>query len=69
MKLNTESIEIMLDIYKLKKKLIKTIVPKKTMNHLEVIANEIKKMIVESIGDLDTSKVSNNTGVSKVNID
>lgn len=71
--INTESIEIILEIAKLKKKLLKTIVPERTMEHLEVIGNEFKHMVLESIGDHGAKKTIINkkttTGVKKVDIE
>ncbi len=69
--MNTESIEIILEIARLKKKLVKTIVPEKTMEHLEVIGREVKEMIIESLVDSKAKAKDNKskTGINKVTIE
>lgn len=50
-KMNTESLAIIMEIFQLKRKLIKSIVPEQTMKHLDVIGSEIKEIIKESLQD------------------
>jgi hypothetical protein len=68
--MNTESIEKIMKISKLKKELIATILPEKMVGHLDVIAKELKLMVLESI--CDSNHDDNNTGksgVSKIEIE
>jgi len=65
--MNSESIEIMLEIMKLKKKLVKSIVPEQTMGHLDVIGKEVKAMILESLIH-ETKNTEKTSKVKKVEI-
>ncbi|BEP29222.1 hypothetical protein [Helicovermis profundi] len=65
--INEESIEIIMEISRLKKKLLKSVVPEKTIKHLEVIANEVKEILIESIGEDTWDK--NKSKLKKVDID
>jgi|LGVF01.2.fsa_nt_gb hypothetical protein len=70
--MNTESIEKIMKISKLKKELIATILPEKVVGHLDVIVKELKLMVLESICDSDSDHDDNNTsksGVSKIEIE
>jgi hypothetical protein len=62
------------EIVKLKKELIQLIVPEKTYKHFEVIGNEVKALIIESIcqteeDNKDQPKSANESKVKKVTID
>lgn len=56
------------EIMKLKKELIQMIVPEQTYKHLEVIGNEVKAMVMETVCE-GTKKSGQQTTVKKVNID
>ena len=64
--INSETIEIIMEISKLKKKLLKSIVPEGTMKHLEVIGSEVKEMLIESLSDSTSEKSASK--VKKVDI-
>lgn len=64
--INSDSIELILEISKSKKKLIKSIVPDHTAKHIDVIAGEIKAMIIESLQDKEYEEKST---VTKVDIE
>lgn len=66
--LNTESVEIIMEIVQLKKKLVKTVIPEKTMNHLDVIGKELKAMVLESMCDQVTDPDESPSKVKKVEI-
>jgi len=63
-----EVMQKIMEIIKLKKELIQLIVPGQTYKHLEVIGNELKAMIMETVCD-STKKSGQQTTVKKVNID
>lgn len=63
--LNTESLEIIQEITHLKKKLLKSMIPEKTMKHLDVIGKELMAMVLESVCEEETETKSK---VNKVEI-
>ncbi len=63
-----EVMEKITEIMKLKKELIQMIVPEQTYKHLEVIGNEVKAMVMETVCE-GTKKSGQQTTVKKVNID
>ncbi len=66
--INTESLEIMMEIVRLKKKLLKTVVPEKTMKHIDAISHEIKSMVLEVLSDQTSEDDDSSSKVKKVEI-
>ncbi len=66
--INTESLEIIMEIVHLKKKLLKTVVPEKTMKHIDVIGHEIKSMVLEALCDQASKNDDSPSKVKKVEI-
>jgi hypothetical protein len=64
----TEVIDKLVEIAKLKKEVVQLILPEKTMQHLEVIGHELKAMLLESLCD-DTSEQAQPASVKKVDIE
>jgi len=64
----TEVVAKLVEIVRLKKEIMHLILPEKTMQHLEVIGNELKAMLLESLGDDDRKQASPST-VRKVDIE
>lgn len=70
---DSEVIVKLMEIAKLKKDVIKLMLPEQTYKHLEVIGNEVKAMMMEAICESNQGAKSHTsehqTSVKKVNID
>lgn len=65
---DSQVITKLMEIAKLKKEVIKLMLPEQTYKHFEVIGNEIKAMLTESV--CDTAQNSEqHSSLKKVNID
>lgn len=67
---NTDSqvITKLMEIAELKKEVIKLMIPEQTYKHFEVIGNEIKAMLIESVSDTAQNS-EKHSSLKKVNID
>lgn len=73
---DVEIIAKIMEIVKLKKEIVRLMVPERTYKHLEVIGNEVKAMLLESLMEDDDSSTEKQTvkptvkpTVKKVTID
>ncbi len=70
--MNNKEAEILgkvMEIFKLKKEIVQLMVPERTYKHLEVIGNEMKAMLIETLCDNQQDETQSNTGIKKVSID
>lgn len=65
---DSEVIQKIVEITKLKKEILQLMLPEKTYKHLEVIGDELKAMVMESICK-SNEKSDHQASVKKVNID
>jgi len=64
--MNTETLENMMEISRLKKKLMKSLVSEKTMRHLDVIRDELKEMALDILLEKKSdNKVTEEKSTSK----
>jgi hypothetical protein len=65
---DAEIIAKIMEIVKLKKEILRLMVPEQTYKHLEVIGNEVKAILLESLCE-DNQKPAEQPSVKKVEID